>query len=101
MIKHLEFDDYGYIEGSAITNVYQTVLTLTDDADVLFIFNTCNNALILQVPSKISTKEIRLPAEASVTIDCRTNSKRIAKGAIKVKFVAAVTSGELSITAAR
>jgi hypothetical protein len=101
-IKHLELDDYGYLTGTAITGTYATLLTLTDDSDALFVFNSCDNPLLLQVPSKLTTKEIRLPSRASFVIDCRTNSKRIAKGVIKVKHAGvAPTTGEITITAIR
>jgi hypothetical protein len=108
MIKHVDFDDYGFLTGTSVTGSYQTLLTLTDDVDVLFVFNTCDKSLLLQVPSKAlkatstTTKEIRLPVNASFVIDCRTNDKRIAKGIIKVKHAGVVpTTGEISITACR
>lgn len=101
-IKHLEFDLYGYIAGASLTADYQDVLALSDDADVLLVFNTCDQAILLEVPSKLSTQEVRLPARASFTIDCRTNSKRIARGTIRAKHAGGVpTTGELSITAVR
>ena len=101
-IKHVEFDDYGYLDGTSVASTYATILTLTDDVDVLFIFNTCDQSLILSIPSKLSTKEMRLPAKCSFVLDCRANSKRIAKGLVRVKYASAVpTSGEISVTAVR
>lgn len=100
--KHVEFDDYGTIQGTALTGSYQTVLSMTDDADVLAIFNTCDNPIILQVPNKLTTKEIRLAARASTVFDFRTNQKRLAKGLIRAKHAgAAPTTGELSVTVFR
>jgi hypothetical protein len=101
-IKHVEFDDFGFLLGTSLTGSYQTLLSLSDDADVLAIFNTCDNPITLQVPSKLSTKEIRLPARASTVFDFRTNSKRMAKGIIKVKHSGvAPTTGEISVTVFR
>ena len=101
-IKHLEFDDYGYIAGTSITNAFQTVLTLSDDADFLFIFNTCDQALVVRLPSARSTALVRLPAGANWNLDCRTNSKRLAKGLIEIKYADSVpTTGEISVTVAR
>ena len=102
-IKHITFDAYGYIAGTSITNLYQTVVTMTDDADFLFVFNTTDKALIMRVPSgTASTREVRLPAGANFSLDCRTNSKRLAKGLIEIKYASDVpTSGEFCITVAR
>lgn len=107
-IKHINFDDYGYKAFGSVTASYTTLLSLSDDADVLFIFNTLNQPILLQLPSKlerassVGTKEVRLPASVSFSIDCRTNSKRVAKGDIKIKYAsAAPTSGEITITAVR
>lgn len=101
-IKHLEFDDYGYLAGTSITDSYQDLLSLSDDADVILVFNTCDQAVILKVPSKLSTKEVRLPARASFSIDGRVNSKRLAKGVIQVKHAGvAVTSGEICASVVR
>lgn len=101
-IKHISFDPYGYVAGTSITGSYQTVLSLSDDSDFLFIFNTCDTALIMRVPSYTSTAEIRLPAGANFSLDCRTNSKRLAKGNIEIKYAgAAPTTGEFCVTVAR
>lgn len=107
-IKHVAFDNYGGLAFGSVTASYTTLLSLTDDADVLLVFNTLNAAVILQVPSKsekatsVSTREIYLPTGCSFSIDCRTNSKRVAKGDIKIKYASgAPTSGEISITAVR
>lgn len=108
MIKHVAFDDYGFKAFGSVTSSYTTLLTLTDDADVLMVFNTLDQPVLLEVPSKSekstasTTKEIRLPANASFSIDCRTNQKRIPKGTIRIKYASgAPTSGEINITALR
>lgn len=101
-IKHIEFNNYGYLAGTSITSSYQTLVTMTDDADMMFVFNSCDTSLVLEVPSKFTTAEIRLPAKNSFVLDGRTNSKRIAKGLIRVKYASSVpTSGEISITIGR
>jgi len=103
MIKHLTFDDSASLAGSSITASYQTLIAMSDDADFLFLYNTTNVALLFTIPSGANaTKEIRLPTGASLAIDCRTNSKRIAKGTIQVKHVGtAPSTGEVCITVAR
>lgn len=108
MIKHISLDDYGYLTGTAITGTYQDLIALTDDADFILVFNSCDKALILKVPSKaerstsVSTKEIRVPSGLSFTIDCRANQKRFPKGTIQVKHAgAAPTTGEVTVTAGR
>ncbi len=106
-IKHLQFDDSATIEFSSLTGTYQNLLSMSDDADVVFIYNTTNQAVLLKMPSGIVNKvlvykDIRLPATATIAIDCRTNSKRIAKAIIQVKHAgSAPTSGEVTITVAR
>jgi hypothetical protein len=102
-IKHITFDDYGYLEAGYLTNSFQGVLSLSDDADFLFVFNTCDAPLILRVPNgSASTKEVRLPSRCSFCIDCRTNDKRLAKGLIEVRYASvAPTTGEISVTVAR
>lgn len=101
-IRHVEFDAYGYLDGASITASYQTLVAMSDDADVLFVFNNCDTSLILQIPSKLTTAEMRLPPKASFVLDGRTNSKRIAKGLIRVKYASNVpTAGEITVTVAR
>lgn len=102
-IKHLTFDNSATIDFASITAAYTTLLALSDDCDLLFVYNTTNAAILLSIPSGANTsKDIRFPASTSMAIDCRTNSKRLAKGNIQVKYAAgAPTSGEVTVTAAR
>ena len=106
-IKHLQFDNSGTLEFGALTGSYQNLLALTDDVDVMFIYNATNAAMMFRVPSGVVAnvlqyKEIRLPATSTISIDCRTNSKRIAKGTVQVKYASgAPTSGEVVVTVAR
>lgn len=106
--KHADFDDYGQLAASSLTGSYQTLLTLTDDADILILFNTSNHDLILRVPSKAArstsatTKEIYVCAAQPFVLDLRPGSKRLAKGLIEVKHAGvAPTSGSISATALR
>jgi hypothetical protein len=102
-IKHLQFDNSATIAFGSITASYATLLSLSDDADMLFVFNTTNAAILLSIPSGAgASKDIRFPASSSMAIDCRTNSKRIAKGIIQIKYASgAPTSGEVTVTACR
>jgi hypothetical protein len=101
-IKHVTFDDSASIAGSSITNTYTDLLSMSDDADVLFVFNTTDAAIFLSIPSgSAASKDIRFPAGSSIALDCRTNSKRLAKGIIKVKYVSAASSGEVTVTVCR
>ena len=101
-IKHLTFDDSAFVLYSALTGSYQNLLTLSDDCDILFVMNTCDTAVYLNIPSGAAVrKQIRFPAGSSIALDCRTNSKRIAKGVIQVKYDSAPTTGEVTVTAAR
>ncbi|OQB10451.1 MAG: hypothetical protein BWY21_00372 [Parcubacteria group bacterium ADurb.Bin216] len=101
-IKHLQFDNSATIAFGSITNTYQNLLALSDDTDILFIANTTNAPMLFSIPSGYNSyKDIRMPASTSMSIDCRSNSKRIAKGTIQIKYVSAPTSGEVTITAAR
>lgn len=102
-IKHLQFEDSATIAGSSLTNSYQPLLELSDDCDIVFLFNTTDGPILLRVPSgAAATKEIRLPMGSTMSIDARGNSKRLAKGTISVKYAAGATSsGEVTITVAR
>tara|TARA_R110000868_G_scaffold369704_1_gene633137 strand:+ start:3110 stop:3421 length:312 start_codon:yes stop_codon:yes gene_type:complete len=101
-IKHLTFDDSATIAFGSITGTYANLLALSDDSDVIFVFNTCDTAIYLSIPSGYAaSKNIRFPAKTSIAIDCRGNSKRLAKGTIQVKYDTAPTLGEVTITACR
>lgn len=107
-IKHVSFDDYGLLDFNGVKSTFQDVLTMSDDADVLFIFNTLDADVVLQVPSKserlrvIGSKEIYLPANQGFVLDCRSNAKRVPRGIIRVKwFSAAPTVGVISATVVR
>ena len=108
-IKHLSFDDSASIAFGSLTGTYANLLSMADDADFIFIFNTCDAAVYLSIPSgflntkppTVTYKNIRLPAKTSMAIDARTNSKRIAKGVIQVKYDTAPTLGEVTVTVAR
>lgn len=101
-IKHLTFDDSATIAFGALTATYANLLAMSDDADFIFIFNTCDAAILLSIPSgAASYKNLRMPASSSMAVDARTNSKRIAKGTIQVKYDTAPTSGEVTVTVCR
>ncbi len=101
-IKHVTFDDYGTIAATALTTSYQNLITLTDDIDVFTIYNATDVAILVQVPSFTSTKQLRFPPGASQTYDFRINEKRMAKGLIRVRgAVGAGTTGEVTINVAR
>jgi hypothetical protein len=102
-IKHATFDDSATVAAASITASFVDLLSLSDDIDVLFAYNTTDAAITLSIPNgRSGTKSIRLPAQSTISIDCRSNSKRIAKGTIQVKYSAsAPTSGEVTITVVR
>lgn len=105
-IKHLSFDDSATIAFGSLTGTYANLLAMSDDADFIFIFNTCDTAVLLSIPSGIVSnavvyKNLRMPAKSSMAIDARTNGKRIAKGIIKVKYDTAPTLGEVTVTVVR
>lgn len=101
-IKHLTFDTSASIAFGSITATYADLLSMSDDADVIFIFNTTDAPILLNLPSGANVrKDFRLPASSSVSIDCRSNSKRIAKGTIQIKYVSIPTSGEVTVTVVR
>lgn len=105
-IRHLRFDNSASVAFGSLTNSYVDLLALSDDVDILIIYNTTNAAVLLSIPSGIVSnavvyKDIRMPASSSMAIDCRTNAKRICKGTIQVKYVSAPTSGEVTVTAVR
>lgn len=102
-IKHLTLDDSATVAFGSITASYVDLLALSDDVDVMFIFNTTDAPVLLNFPSGAGVrKNLRMPASSSLAMDCRNNSKRIAKGTIQVKYASgAPTSGEVTITATR
>lgn len=109
-LKHLSFDDSATVAFGSITASYVNLLALSDDTDILFVFNTTDAPILLSIPSGLTSlrpptivyKNIRFPSSSSIAIDCRTNDKRIAKGTIQVKYASgAPTSGEVTITAVR
>lgn len=106
-IKHVEFDASATVAFGSITASYVNLLALGSDSDILWIFNSTNVAILVSLPSGLASgvlvyKDIRLPALATMCIDCRSNSKRIAKGTIQVKYASgAPTLGEVTITAGR
>lgn len=105
-IKHLSFDDSATIAFGSLTGTYADLLAMSDDADFIFIFNTCDAAVLLSIPSGLVSstvvyKNLRMPANSSMAVDARTNGKRIAKGTIQVKYATAPTSGEVTVTVAR
>ena len=102
-IKHATFDDSATVAFGALTAAFVDLLVMSDDADLLFVYNTTNAAININVPSGSGTrKSIRLPASSTIAIDCRTNSKRIAKGTIQAKYSSgAPTSGEVTVTVVR
>lgn len=107
-IKHFELDDTGTIAGTSLTTSFANLISMTDDATVLFFFNSTDVSVILSIPSYImktksyTTKQWRIPAGGSFALDGRTNSGSIAKGTIQVKSVTgAGTSGEVTINICR
>lgn len=107
--KHLELDNFGRLAGTSLTTGYQDLITLTDDVEILFFYNSSDVSVTLSIPCLIrrsptplfGTKEWRIPANGSFAIDGRANSKSIPKGVIQVKATGAGTTGEVVINVAR
>jgi len=102
-IKHLQLDDTETLLADAVTSSFQTVLSMSDDADLIFINNGTDVSVLVRIPSGYSaTKILRITGLTSMTIDCRSNSKRIAKGLIEVSAASNLPSyGEINITVCR
>ena len=102
--KLQEFDDSATIPFGSITNSYADFMILPGNVDMVFIFNTTDAPILLNMPSGASgiRKNIRFPAYSSIAMDCRTNSKALAAGTIQIKYASgAPTLGEVTITVAR
>lgn len=102
-IKHITFDDSASMAYYQITSSYQTLLTLTDDADIIWLYNTTTAEMAFKVPSGANTTKVLLILPGcSMCIDARGNSKRVAKGTIQVKIWNGNASiGSVSVTVAR
>ena len=105
-LKHTQFETVGSLAFGSITNAYQTVLALTDDAQEVLFFNSTEVVIIVQLPQIInnalsSVEALRMPPSSGFVYDGRTNNKTIPKGNIKIKFDAAPTTGEFSVSAIR
>lgn len=102
-LKHQTFDDSVSVAFGSITSAYVDLYSPIDDLDLVFISNSTNAIIYINIPSGYNDrKSVRLPPGCSISIDCRSNSKRIAKGVFQVKYEgAAPTSGEVTITGAR
>lgn len=102
-IKHLTLDDTQTLLADAVTSSFQTILSMSDDADLVFIHNGTDVSILVRIPSGYAaTKVLRITGMTSMTIDCRSNSKRIAKGLIEACAASDLPSyGEINITVCR
>lgn len=105
--KHTKFETASYIDYAALTTSYQTVLDLTDDAHEIFLFNSTDGIILVELPQVVnnslsSITAFRMPATSAIVYDGRTNQKTIPKGPIKIKYTGtAPTLGEFSVGAVR
>lgn len=84
---------------------------MSDDADVLYLSNSMDVSAFFSVPKGFTNKStptvlqfanIELLAGESMTLDCRANDKRLAKGIIQVKVTGTLpTIGKVKVTVAR
>lgn len=85
---------------------------MSDDADVLFLANSMDVSAYFSVPSALLKtgslsaalvyKDIELLAGETITLDCRANQKRLAKGTIQVKYTGtAPTTGKVKAMVVR
>lgn len=97
-LKHVQFQAAGSKSFSDITSSFATLLSMTDDADVVYVFNTLDAEVALSFNAG-ATSHFVLPAGMGFTFDARTNSKRIAKTDVSVKYTdSAPTSGKIVVT---
>lgn len=103
--RHATFYPSAIIVGTTITDTYQIALTLPQDIDCLVIGSSCDNNILLRVPSMpesgiVETKEIPLLARQTLVLDFRSLSKRLAAGLVEYKHAgAAPTAGDLAFIA--
>lgn len=95
-IKHAEFIT-ATIAGTAISGSLSPLLTLSGDVDTVFVMNSCDEDVVIQLTDSTST-EVTLPARTSFAFDGRPNKKRFRAGTIQIKYAsAAVTSGRFTL----
>jgi hypothetical protein len=96
--KHAEFQAYGEIEGTALTGSYQQVITGNDDVFIIFVFNSCDDTVILSFDGGI-TDHFKLDKRESFDIDLRTSTLLIGRPTIMAKHDGSVpSSGSIRIT---
>lgn len=103
-IKHALFQDSGVTPFGSVTANFSTLLALDNDCDVLHLFNTTNEPAVISLPNELPypASNIFLDKGCAVSFDFRSNSKRIAKGTLRVKAYASLpTSGYVSVTVTR
>lgn len=97
MSKHATIPAYGELQGTALTGSYQIVISPDDDVLILFIFNSCNQPIIVSLDNGV-TDQLKLDAEC-LTIDLRASSRSLGKPIVKAKHAGVVpTSGSLRVT---
>ena len=55
-LKHTTFETVGYLAFGSITNAYQTILALTDDAQEVLFFNSTEVVILVQLPQSRNCK---------------------------------------------
>lgn len=95
--KHVVIPAYGKIVGATLTGVYQTVYTAADDLVIIFIFNTCNQPIIVSLDGGV-TNHFELDQEG-FDIDLRAATYLLGKPTVSVKHAGvAPTSGSVRVT---
>lgn len=93
--KHLVWET-GRIAGTAVTGTYQSLVEATQDAVLLFIFNTTDNPIYVSLDGGV-TDTFELVQE-SVTIDLRANDYLLPKPSVSVKHLGvAPTTGSVRV----
>lgn len=93
--KHITWET-GRISGTSITGSYQDLLAGTQDAVLLFIFNTTDTPIYISLDGGV-TDTFELEGEG-LTIDLRANEYLIGKPTVSVKHLGVVpTAGSFRI----
>lgn len=95
--KHVTLSSYGEVLGTALTTSYQTVIAATQDCACVFVFNNCNQPILVSFDGG-TTDHYKLDEEG-FDIDLRTNDLQMPKPTISVKKASTTpTSGSIRVT---
>lgn len=98
MIKHAVIPERGKIIGASLTGSYQTILAPDDDLRAIFVFNSCNQPILLSLDGGI-TDHYELDGEG-FDVDFRALGLALEKPTISARHMGQVpSSGSIRVTA--